>query len=172
LGQAKLSATLRRADGAAVVWLNSAVARSRASARITRALALRLASVEIALMLLLGLSGRRSSALRMLLAVAVVYAACDGLGRLWPRRRPFARLASVEVLVAHDDARSFPSRHVASGLAMAAVGAAAHPRLGIAMAAVAWLLGASRVAAGLHYPTDVLAGAVLGSCIGALVRAR
>jgi membrane-associated phospholipid phosphatase len=37
------------------------------------------------------------------------------------------------------------------------------------MAIVAWLLGVSRIAAGLHYPSDVLAGAALGGAIGRLL---
>ena len=72
--------------------------------------------------------------------------------------------------MAHSAGRSFPSRHVASGLAMAWVAGRAHRRLGLAMAGVAWLLGLSRVAAGLHYPSDVLSGALLGSVVGRLLR--
>ena len=49
---------------------------------------------------------------------------------------------------------------------MAVIGGRAHPRLGLAMAAVAWVLGLSRMAAGLHYPSDVLAGAMVGSAVG------
>ena len=40
------------------------------------------------------------------------------------------------------------------------------------MAGLAWLLGLSRVAAGLHYPSDVLAGAVLGTVIGRVLALR
>jgi undecaprenyl-diphosphatase len=126
----------------------------------------------VALMLLLAIGGRRGSALRMLAAVCGVYAVSEVLGALWPRQRPFARLSEIEALVRHDAGRSFPSRHVASGLAMAAIGGRAHPRLGLLMSLVAWLLGLSRVAAGLHYPTDVLAGAVLGLCIGRYAHRR
>ena len=39
-----------------------------------------------------------------------------------------------------------------------------------AMASVAALLGVSRIAAGLHYPSDVVAGAVLGLTISRYVR--
>ncbi len=149
-----------------VLALNRAVAR-KAWLRIgVSGFARWLAGVEIGLMLLLALRGRRDSALRMLGAVGLVYLTCDALGLAWPRPRPFAACSEVQPLVAHEISRSFPSRHVASGLAMAAIGGRAHPRLGCAMAAVAWLLGVSRVAAGLHYPSDVLAGAALGRLIG------
>ncbi len=118
----------------------------------------------------LAIGGRQNSAVRMLAAVALVYLTSEVLGALWQRQRPFARLSEVEALVPHPEQRSFPSRHVASGLAMAVIGRRAHPRLGLAMAAVASGLGVSRVAAGLHYPSDVVAGAVLGSAIGWLLR--
>src|SRR5207253_11332489 len=113
------------------------------------ALARWLAGVEVGLMLLLVVGGRRGTALRMLGAVGGVYLACGLIGAAWPRQRPFARLPEVEPLLEHEPTRSFPSRHVASGVAMAAIGGRAHPRVGLAMSVVAWLLGVSRVAAGL-----------------------
>jgi membrane-associated phospholipid phosphatase len=106
----------------------------------------------------------------MLAAVGLVYVASDVLGTVWQRERPFGEIEDVEALVRHTSQRSFPSRHVASGLAMAAIGGRAHPLLGMTMSTVAWLLGVSRVATGLHYPSDVLAGALLGSAIGRLLR--
>ena len=159
-----------RVDDALVVWLNGEARRNAWTRLAVVGMARWLAAVEITLMVLLALGGRRGSAVRMLAAVGVVYLTCDGLGRLWPRRRPFAELNDVEALVDHDAARSFPSRHVASGLAMAAIGGSAHPRLGLAMSFVAGMLGLSRVAAGLHYPSDVLAGALLGFLIGRYVQ--
>jgi membrane-associated phospholipid phosphatase len=175
LGRVALEAIPRRllaADDASVAVLNTAVRTSRALRRLTSRTATGLAGVEVLLMGGLALGGRRGSAARMLAAVAVVYLASEVLGVLWPRQRPFARLSRVQALVAHTSERSFPSRHVASGLAMAAIGGAAHPRLGLAMAGVAWMLGTSRVAAGLHYPSDVLAGAALGQAVGRLLRGR
>lgn len=139
---------------------------------VTSRAATGLAAIEVLLMGALAAGGRRRSAGRMLAAVALVYVASDLLGALWRRQRPFARLEQVQALVAHDQERSFPSRHVASGLAMTVIGWAAHPRLGLIMAVVAFKLGVSRVAAGLHYPSDVLAGAVLGLVVGRALRGR
>jgi membrane-associated phospholipid phosphatase len=157
-------------DDAVVVALNIA-ARSTAGGRgLVSGAATALAGVEVLLMGWLAVVGSRRAALRMLGVVCVVYVASEALGIVWPRRRPFAELSNVVALAPHDVQRSFPSRHVASGLAMAAIAHSAHPRLGGVMTAAAWLLGVSRVAAGLHYPTDVLAGALLGIAIGRLVR--
>jgi len=159
-------------DGLLVRRLNGLAVASAPGRQVTGALARWLSLVEVGLMVLLGLGGRRAAAGRMLLAVAIVYVACDGLGRLWPRERPFARLDGVCGLVPHAAGRSFPSRHVASGLAMAAIGGRAHPLLGHAMAAVAWLLGLSRIMAGVHYPSDVLCGALLARLVVRLVEGR
>ena len=154
------------ADDRLVLALNATARRSRWAAWIVGRLAAWLAGVEVLLMLALALAGRRDSAVRMLAAVSVVYVLSEALGTIWPRRRPFARLAQAERLARHSPQRSFPSRHLASGLAMAIVGGQPHPRLGTAMATVAWLLGLSRVAAGLHYPSDLLGGALVGAAVG------
>lgn len=158
-------------DFAAARLLNRAARSSPEARLVTGVAAARLAPVEVLLMGALALGGRRGSAARMLAAVSTVYVACEVLGRLWPRARPFAADSSIESLAAHDAVRSFPSRHVASGLAMAVIGGSAHGKLGVAMAAVAGALGVSRVAAGLHYPSDVGGGALLGLLIGYALRA-
>jgi undecaprenyl-diphosphatase len=159
-------------DDAGVIWLNRAARSSPQACRAVSGVARGLAGVEIVLMALMALLGRRRSALRMVGAVGLVYVASEGFGAIWPRERPFARLADVEALAPHSPDRSFPSRHVASGLAMAAIGGDEHSALGALMMCVAWVLGISRVAAGVHYPSDVLAGAVLGTMIGVCARRR
>jgi undecaprenyl-diphosphatase len=157
-------------DDALTAALNAAARSSGAARGLVGGAATALAGVEVLLMSWLALVGRRRAAFRMLAAVSLVYVASEMLGAMWPRRRPFAVLSNVEALAPHDANRSFPSRHVASGLAMAAIAQAAHPHLGVLMTRVAWLLGLSRVAAGLHYPSDVLAGAALGAVIGRSLR--
>ena len=148
-------------DDRLALALNASVQPSPALTRAVAVASERLAVVEVALMLLLALSGRRRSAREMLVGVGAVYLACEALGRLWPRPRPFERLFGIRALASHSTGRSFPSRHVASGLVMAAIGGEQHPRLGALMGCLAWLLGISRTVAGLHYPSDILAGAVL-----------
>ncbi len=146
--------------------LNQTIRSSRRGQRIASQAAGGLASAEVAIMLVLATRGEFRTALRMMSAVATVYGATELIGLAWRRERPFAGLEHVEELLAHAPHRSFPSRHVASGLAMAMIARSEHPKTGQIMAGIACLLGLSRVAAGLHYPSDVLAGAVLGRAIG------
>jgi membrane-associated phospholipid phosphatase len=61
---------------------------------------------------------------------------------------------------------SFPSGHTISWFALATVYGAKYPRLIIPLALVGAGVAYSRVYFGQHYPTDVLAGAVLGVGIG------
>lgn len=64
---------------------------------------------------------------------------------------------------------SFPSGHASSSAALATVVSRRHRRLGAwPWVLVAWI-AVSRVFLGLHYPSDVLAGVLLGALVGTLV---
>ncbi|MCO7221592.1 phosphatase PAP2 family protein [Klenkia sp. PcliD-1-E] len=83
-------------------------------------------------------------------------------------RRPRPSLPDVPPLVGTPSRLSFPSAHSCS-TAAAAVGFA--PLVGAPpMAAVTAAMLVSRVLLGVHYPTDVLAGAVLGGGVAAATR--
>jgi membrane-associated phospholipid phosphatase len=84
---------------------------------------------------------------------------------LWGRRRPervkhrvpFARRVRMP------KTRSFPSGHAASGFAFATGVASAAPVPGGLLTALAALVAYSRVHTGVHHPSDVVAGAVIGA---------
>ncbi len=61
---------------------------------------------------------------------------------------------------------SFPSGHTSSSFAFATAVAANNKKLGVAAYVLAALIGFSRIYLGVHYFTDVLAGAVLGVVYG------
>jgi undecaprenyl-diphosphatase len=92
------------------------------------------------------------------LAVAVV------LSRLVDRPRPFVGdAAHVHLLVGHGADPGFPSDHATAAFAIATALLLYHRRSGIAALIAAALLAVDRVAVGVHYPGDVLAGAALGA---------
>ena len=64
------------------------------------------------------------------------------------------------------DLHSFPSGHTTTSFALAAVLASRFPRQAWIFYLIAGLVGVGRVVGGSHYPSDVLAGAILGLVVG------
>jgi undecaprenyl-diphosphatase len=88
----------------------------------------------------------------------------------WDRARPFtAHEASTHLLSAPSPDPSFPSDHAAAAFAIGFAVLAFSRRGGILFLGAALLIGISRVALGLHYPSDVLAGVVVGWLAALLV---
>lgn len=81
------------------------------------------------------------------------------------RERPDRELHQVDVArhVPLPGTTSFPSGHSASAFAFANGASAAMPELGLPLRLLATAVGWSRVHTGVHYPGDVLTGAIVGS---------
>ena len=89
---------------------------------------------------------------------------------LWQRPRPFITYAgSVDRLIARTTVVSFPSAHTYLSFAIAiTVLLYGHKKLGLAMVVLALMTALSRVAIGVHYPSDVIGGAIIGLLSGIL----
>jgi len=87
------------------------------------------------------------------------------------RMRPSFALPDhlVRVLLPAADVGSMPSLHSANAFAVATAVTLTVPRAGWVAFPVALLIGASRVGVGVHWPSDVLAGAVYGAAVGAAI---
>jgi undecaprenyl-diphosphatase len=81
------------------------------------------------------------------------------------RRRPFVRHAAT-VIGRQGRDTSFPSGHTAGSFAAAVALASFYPRDAPLVLAIASAVGVSRVYLGHHFPSDVVAGAGLGTAIG------
>jgi undecaprenyl-diphosphatase len=83
------------------------------------------------------------------------------------RERPYIGLIGIECAMPPLDRYSFPSGHTLHAVLFTAIAIHHVPALAVVLVPFALLVAASRVVLGLHYPTDVLAGAMLGALIAA-----
>jgi undecaprenyl-diphosphatase len=105
-----------------------------------------------------------------LVAAAVALLTNQAISHLWERPRPFTTHAAMtHVLGARTTDPSFPSDHAAAAFAIAFAVFAFSRRAGAVFLVVATLIGLSRIALGMHYPSDVLAGLLVGLAAATLV---
>lgn len=83
------------------------------------------------------------------------------------RERPFIRHAGITLAMPPLDRYSFPSGHTLHAVSFTTQAVNLAPELGWVLIPLAALIAMSRVVLGLHYPSDVLAGALLGAGIAA-----
>ncbi|OXY90166.1 bifunctional phosphatase PAP2/diacylglycerol kinase family protein [Streptomyces diastatochromogenes] len=114
----------------------------------------------------------RRAAARGLASLSLASLAVNTLGKRSVRRpRPVLDpVPPVRHLKRLPITTSFPSGHSASAAAFATGVALESPAWGAAVAPVAWSVALSRVYTGVHFPSDVLAGAVLGAGAAFAVR--
>lgn len=97
-----------------------------------------------------------------LIALALGMIANQVAGALWFRPRPYDAIPGLHLLVAPSSDPSFPSDHATAALSLAIGIGIAVPWLQNALLVESALLLAGRVAVGLHYPTDMMAGLFIG----------
>jgi undecaprenyl-diphosphatase len=107
------------------------------------------------------LGGAIADAARQTLAMLVFsHLVVQVVKRTVSRPRPSNALECV-TLVVEPDRFSFPSGHSAAAMAVAFGYAMVFPSLAAPLIAIAFLVGASRVFLGVHYPGDVLVGQLI-----------
>jgi len=126
--------------------------------------------VAIALGTVLWRTRRVWNAVTVALATAATTFAADAVSflikDLTSRRRPFEVYPKIHPLyVVHSS--SFPAGHAATAFAGATLLGLLFPRLAPLLLVLASMIGFSRIYDGVHYPSDVLAGAAVGALIGA-----
>lgn len=161
--------TLLRLDGEVLLWIQENM-RTDLMTTIMRGIT-RLGDngclwIVLAVVLLVIGKTRRvgaASALSLLLTFIVVNL---GIKNIVERVRPYEVIEGLTRLVPPEESFSFPSGHSAHAFAVGVVIFLMLPRkVGIPVLVLAFLIAISRMYVGVHYPTDVLAGIVIGSLL-------
>ncbi|AMV73723.1 phosphatase PAP2 family protein [Desulfuromonas carbonis] len=118
------------------------------------------------ILLTVGGTAGRQAVLAAALAITASILLFKGLKNLIGRPRPCTAWADLSCLLAPPDRFSFPSGHTMTAFAACVAYGEILPVVGLLLLPVVVLVGVSRVFLGLHYPTDVLVGALLGIGLG------
>jgi undecaprenyl-diphosphatase len=152
-------------DSAIVTWFAAQRSAPLDALAVTFAFAGWTGLVFIVAAVIRGLANRRlaMAAWQVVLAALLASLLADGFAKpLAGRPRPFTTSATLEVVGSRPASGSFPSGHAATCVAAALVLASTWRRARGVIWATAILVAVSRVYLGVHYPTDVLAGALIG----------
>lgn len=104
-----------------------------------------------------------TSALSMILTLLVVNL---GIKNIVARTRPYEAIEGLERIIEAQSDFSFPSGHTAHSFAVAVVLFMLLPKKwGITTLVFAFIMGFTRLYVGVHYPTDVIGGALIGTVI-------
>lgn len=87
------------------------------------------------------------------------------------RPRPCQICGAILAPVAPLDHFSFPSGHTLHAVAFTVIAVSHYPVLGVLLIPFTVLVGLSRLVLGLHYPSDVIAGAVIGAMLAGVALA-
>ena len=119
----------------------------------------------------LAATGRRRAATNALGAAVAMWGVGQALKRLTDRARPYQADEDSRRLIDEPYGTSWPSSHPAVLLAFVTVAGRelnVHPAARRALGRLAGVVAASRVYVGVHYPSDVVAGLLLGRAVGNL----
>jgi undecaprenyl-diphosphatase len=122
-----------------------------------------LGGLAIVALLLRLRSHDRAAVVRVVVSLALAFVAGQLVALASTEVRPF-QTHSVHQLIPHDPGGSLPSDHATAAFAVAfAIGVFVSWRWGVALSVLATMIGFARVWAGVHYPADIVAGAVIGA---------
>lgn len=112
--------------------------------------------------------GRRLWAFKTVVAMAAAFALSELIKHYFYTPRPFVA-QNFPPLISHEADGSFPSSHASFLAALSASVFFLDWRLGVFLLLGTILVGFGRVAAGVHFWTDILGGIVLGFFVAPLV---
>ncbi len=129
------------------------------------------ASGSVGIALVMFFTGNRLFSYELILGTVTLWLMVELMKYLINRSRPFIKLTQARIVGHRKKGRSFPSGHTSQVFFIATlITQHFHPSVWIVLLfyVIALMVGITRMYVGVHYPRDVLAGAILGSAWGLL----
>lgn len=102
-------------------------------------------------------------------AIFVRFVLAEIIRRIWFRPRPFVD-NHVNLLIPHNaNEASFPSGHASFYFALSTIIYTYNKKAGILFYIASFLISFARIFVGIHWPSDILAGAVIGTAMGLIL---
>lgn len=115
---------------------------------------------------------KKETVLHALFACTIAWFTTETIKYFFPTLRPFQvnNLVPLTTTIPGDGA--FPSTHTSVGFALAVTILKHNKKIGILYLIMASLVGVARILAHVHYPIDIIAGAVIGTAISRLTSSK
>ena len=126
--------------------------------------------IVLSILLLFPKKTRRAGVLSLLALLASLCVTNFFLKNYVARIRPYEVIPGLNCLVEKATDWSFPSGHASAAFASAVVIYKSRPkRLGVPCLILAFVISLSRLYVGIHYPSDVICGMIIGTLIGLIL---
>jgi undecaprenyl-diphosphatase len=126
-------------------------------------------TIAASFLLIVILSGEaRLMAIASALSLSASHIPVQIIKQLFPRKRPYLMIESTKFPTNPLQDHSFPSGHTTAIFSLITPYILSIPQLAFILIPLGTCVGISRIYLGLHYPSDVLAGGILGTITGVL----
>lgn len=125
-------------------------------------------SVTTLLLVIFSSNQTRLTAISSAAALALSHIPVQLVKKLFPRKRPYLQIETTKILPNPLKDHSFPSGHTTAVFSVIVPFMIHIPSLAAILFPLGLSVGLSRIYLGLHYPSDVIAGGILGACFGGL----
>lgn len=123
------------------------------------------------LIILLGKGETRTTGIEAAVSLTASHLLVQLLKKRIGRKRPYLSILDANTLRKLWEDHSFPSGHTTAAFALAVSLSFGYPAVYMLFVGLASMVGISRIYVGMHYPTDVLMGAAIGSSMSFITHA-